>query len=121
MLPDILMLYLAGVGLLITGIVVFIFWKIARRHGMISRSLNLKLLAIRFGQYPQTGQELNLQQIKEKVALMEQFYSHVHSLRSNPWHRLLYGKPTFALELTVPHVGEELSFYIAVPRRYRLW
>lgn len=103
-----LLLLLAGAGVLI----VFL-----RRQGFISRSFNLALLLVRFAP-PVTAQELNLQQIREKIALMEQLYSHLLIIRDPWWRSLLYGRPSFALELTIPSVGEEISFYVAMPRRF---
>ncbi len=95
-------------------ILLFLRNKIMRR-GLVSRSLNLVLLSVRFATLP--PQEMNLQQLREKIALMEQFYSHLYTLRDKWWRVLFYGRPNFALEVTVPHVGEEISFYVAVPRR----
>ncbi|MDP3710847.1 MAG: type IV secretion system DNA-binding domain-containing protein [bacterium] len=48
---------------------------------------------------------------------MEQFYSSLSLIKDKFWRNFLYGRPTFALELTVPSVGEEISFYIGVPKR----
>ncbi len=108
-------LYLA-ILILATGLfALLILQKKFRRRGLISRSLNLELLLVRFVRQP--PQELSLQQVREKIALMEQFYAHLEGLRDSWWRTLLYGKPVFALELTIPHVGDELSFYVAVPRR----
>ncbi|MBI2640315.1 MAG: type IV secretion system DNA-binding domain-containing protein [Candidatus Sungbacteria bacterium] len=90
------------------------------RRGLISRSLNLELLLVRFSPVAPSPQEPTMQQIREKIALMEQFYSHLHLIRDNWWRKLLYGKPTFSLELTIPSIGEEISFYVAVPRRLRM-
>ncbi len=108
-------LYLVGIFIVVATVIVFLLLRGFSRRVLISRSLNLSLLLVRFSPLPQ--QELNLQQIREKIALMEQFYANLHSLRDKWWRNLLYGKPTFSLELTVPSVGEEISFYVAVPRR----
>lgn len=91
------------------------------RRGLISRSLNLELLAVRFQPFyqmqQQNQQEPGIQQIREKIALMEQFYANLYGIRENSFRTFLYGKPTFAMELTIPHIGEELLFYVAVSRR----
>lgn len=74
------------------------------------------LLAIRFPNQPPA--DLPLQQMREKIALMEQCYAHLGSIRDTVWWApLLYGPPSFALELNIPVVGEELAFYVAVSRR----
>lgn len=92
------------------------------RRGLLSRSLNLELITVRFTPYEArqnaSQQNENLQQIREKIALMEQCYVNLHQIRDSLRHTILYGKPVFALELAIPSLGEELAFYIAVPRRF---
>lgn len=92
--------------------------KVILKQGLVSRSLNLILLSVRFAIPP--PQEMNVQQLREKIALTEQFYTHLFTISDKWWRVLFYGRPTFALEVTVPHVGEEISFYVAVPRRLKL-
>ena len=87
------------------------------RAGLVSRALNLQLIAVRFSPV-NPDKELSMQQIREKIALMEQFYAHLHDIRDSWFSALLYGKPVFALELTIPSVGEEISFFVAMPRRF---
>lgn len=87
------------------------------RAGLVSRALNLQLIAVRFSP-PTPEKEPSIQQIREKIALMEQFYSHLHEIRDSWFSVLLYGRPVFALELAIPSVGEEISFFVAVPRRF---
>lgn len=108
-------LYIGTLVVAIVLVVLLLARKEILRRGLVSRSLNLVLLSVRFSVPP--PQEMNLQQLREKIALMEQFYSHLYTLRDKWWKVLFYGHPTFALEVTVPHVGEEISFYVAVPRR----
>lgn len=103
------------------AVLLFVFYlarRIFRKRGMVSRSLNQQLISVRFAQAQPTQQEPNIQQIREKISLMEQFYSSLSLIRDKPWKVLFYGRPTFSLELTVPSVGEEISFYVALPRRF---
>lgn len=96
----------------------FFLRVILRRKGLLSRSLNLALLAVRLPPAEQQGNaEPSLTQIREKIALMEQLYANLHEIRDSGLRTFFYGTPVFALELTVPHIGEELIFYLAVPRR----
>lgn len=89
-----------------------------KRKGLISRSLNLALLAVRM---PPVERESNAEpsqaQLRERISHMEQLYANLHEIRDSGWRNFFYGKTMFALELTVPHIGEELVFYVAVPRR----
>ena len=99
------------------GFVILLLLKqIFSRRGLISRSLNMELLLVRFAPMQPTERE-GIQQIREKIALMEQLYANLYEVHDSWWRTFVYGKPAFSLELTVPAKGEELSFYIAVPRR----
>lgn len=111
----IFILYIVAVLSAVFFVTIVIVRKKMMVQGVISRSLNLELLLVRFGPLPQ--QELSLQQMREKIALMEQFFANLHLIRDSWWRVFLYGKPVFALEITVPAVGEEISFFVAVPRR----
>jgi len=111
-------IYILAFFLLAVLIAVIIIRGRLRRQGAISRSLNLELLAVRFPPLPASGQEPSMQQIREKIALMEQFYSHLSLIRDKWWRTVFYGKPIFSLELSIPSLGEELTFYVAVPRRF---
>lgn len=113
-------LYLLLIFVIVLALLAVLILRGYARRGLISRSLNLELLLVRFSPVAPSPQEPTMQQIREKIALMEQFYSHLHLIRDNWWRKLLYGKPTFSLELTIPSIGEEISFYVAVPRRLRM-
>lgn len=112
-----LFLFLGIFALITIGGVFFAFVFFLRKRGGLVRALNLQLLVVRLMPHAPTDQQ-NVGQIREKIALMEQFYSHLFAMREKWWTALAYGKPVFTLELTVPQVGEELSFYIAVSRRF---
>jgi len=88
-----------------------------RRRGVIARSLNMTLLSVRLPPVHLEPMQSGVQHIRERVALMEQLYGNLHQIRDSALHSFFYGRPVFALELTVPHIGEEMSFYLAVPRR----
>lgn len=116
------LLYIAVVGIVIAAIAILLFRLRVVRRGVLSRSLNLELLIVRFApheiQQNTPQQNENLQQAREKIALMEQCLVNLHEIRDSFFHTLLYGKPVFGLELTVPAASEELAFYLAVPRRF---
>ena len=95
----------------------FVFKRRIAKKGLVSHSLNLSLLLVRFPPH-HSAQELTQQQIRERIAMMESLYANLSSFREGMVAEFLHGRPSFALELTVPSVGEELHFYVAVPRRY---
>lgn len=112
-----LYLYLAAVFLLAGGAVVFIFWRRLAKRDEVWRSLNLRLFKVTLprARAPEGG--LALAQIREGIAAMEKVFANLQSVRASGWRSWVSGQPSFALELTVPHLGEEISFYIAVPRK----
>ncbi|OGZ97060.1 MAG: hypothetical protein A2679_03785 [Candidatus Sungbacteria bacterium RIFCSPHIGHO2_01_FULL_54_26] len=97
---------------------IFFMRLVLRRKGLISRSLNLALLAVRLPPVLQEGNaEMTQAVMRERISHMEQLYANLHDIRDAGFRSFFYGPAMFALELTVPHIGEELIFYIAVPRR----
>ncbi|MEK7082078.1 MAG: type IV secretory system conjugative DNA transfer family protein [Patescibacteria group bacterium] len=110
------LVYLVFVSLVAFALLIFLLRAWLRRRNLLMRSLNLDLLSVRFPQV-QTEQQMSVAQSREKIALMEQLYANMHMVRDKWWRAALYGRPSFALELSVPRVGEELSFFLAVPRR----
>lgn len=111
-----LFIYLIFVSLIIFGLAGFLVRALIRRRNLLIRSLNLDLLSIRFPSVA-SEQQMSVAQAREKIALMDQLYANLFMVRDKWWRVAFYGRPSFALELTVPHIGEELSFYVAVPRR----
>ena len=118
---DILFSFLGIVLVAILLALAFIFLARKRmlRRGLVSHSLNLSLLLVRFPPYVKKDTD-QLQNIREKIAMMETFYANLTHVKEGLWTEFLYGRPSFALELTIPSVGEELHFYVAVPRRRAL-
>lgn len=81
----------------------FVLWfvrRVAARH--TRELLSLKLFSIRFPRNPsREGKDL-----KQEIALSEQLFSALLSL-----------KRPVVFEVAVPHVGDEISFYAAIPER----
>jgi len=109
--------YLVFVSAVALGLIVLFLRILLKRRMLLTRSLNLELLTVRFPGVQGAEQQTNVAQMREKIALMDQLYANLHMVRDKWWRVALWGRPSFALELSVPHVGEELSFYIAMPRR----
>lgn len=112
-----LILYVAAVVIIGAG---FLAWwtgrRFSRRH-QIWRSLNLQLLLVAFPKIHEAQSQLMPDQIREKIGMMENVFANLKNVKDSAWREFWYGAPSFALELTVPHIGEEISFYIAVPKR----
>jgi hypothetical protein len=58
------------------------------------------------------------EEVQGPAALMEHFYRTIGNLSSKGTSKFKYGNPYIALEMAVHHVGEEIHFYIAVPREF---
>lgn len=87
-----------------------------RTRGSIARALGMSLFLVTL---PRSTDEAGKQKSdKELIAVMEQLYASLSNIHAKGWNRFLYGEPYVALEMSVHHVGEEIHFYIAVPRSY---
>jgi len=77
---------------------------------LFSVALPRDLAAVGAGQQQRTEKEL--------ISIMEQLYSSFSNIHSKGWNKFIYGEPYISLEMAVNHVGEEIFFYMAVPRNY---
>ena len=109
--------YLVSFGIiLIAGFALFDSFK---SKGKIARALNMSLFLVTLpkGGDPSTvsGQ---VRPEKELISAMDQLYSSFSSLHSSGWNKFIYGDPYIVLEMAVHHIGEEIHFYVAVPKTY---
>lgn len=108
--------------LLVLAILFLIAWIVLgkfRTQGSLARALNMSLFLITVPREtirPGSGQASDSQYEKQLIAVMEQLYSSFTNLHSKGWNKFLYGEPYIALEMAVHHVGEEILFYIALPK-----
>ena len=90
-----------------------------RTKGHIARALNMSLFLITLPRDPSTGSGQGQQRTeKELISVTEQLYSSFSNIHSRGWNKFIYGEPYISLEMAVHHVGEEIFFYIAVPKTY---
>ncbi|OGN08810.1 MAG: hypothetical protein A3J46_06455 [Candidatus Yanofskybacteria bacterium RIFCSPHIGHO2_02_FULL_41_11] len=90
-----------------------------RTKGSIARALNMSLFLISVPRDIPTGSGQGQQRTeKELVSVMEQLYSSFSNIHSKGWNKFIYGEPYISLEIAVHHVGEEIFFYMAVPKTY---
>lgn len=101
----------------LAGLVVFSFavWMAIRVRARreVRQSFRMKLFQVILPPYA-TKDPLSLEQLREKIALMEKLYANLHDAGPSGW--FFRPKFSFALEITVPHIGEEIVFYVAAPR-----
>jgi len=99
--------------LLIGGLVLILIIEKRRKGGLIMRALNMSLFSIRIPK--ETKEDLSVEEKKNKIAVMEQFLSSLGALHDKVKK---YGQPYIVLEMAVPFSGSEISFYLAVPKKY---
>lgn len=89
----------------------------ARTQKQVATALDLALYTVLVPQEnPDTAKEKEAKPLKEAIAVMEQLYAGMVAIKENKGFSFTRQQPTFTLELSLPSVGEEISFYIAVPR-----
>jgi len=91
-----------------------------RTKGHIARALNMSLFLITLPRDLPGTTAGQAQQRTEKdlISVMEQLYSSFSNIHSKDWNKFIYGEPYISLEMAVHHVGEEIFFYMAVPKTY---
>jgi hypothetical protein len=82
----------------IVGVGLFIFWRKKIKKVLVDQ-LSMKLFLVKLPRESKEGREL-----KKEISISEQLIAALASFK----------KP-FAFEIAVPHVGEEIHFYISVP------
>lgn len=113
-----LLLFLAGVMGILALLLAALFSHY-KKGGLLARSLNMSLFLIRLPkEIPKEG-DLKKQD-KELIGVMEQLFSSFGTMRSSGFKKFIYGEPHLALELAVHHIGEEIHYYLGVPKTYEL-
>src|SRR3990167_4990922 len=50
---------------------------------------------------------------------MEQLYGSLTNIHAKGWNKFIYGEPYISLELSVQNTGQEIEFFVAVPKSYK--
>ncbi len=82
---------------------------------MIFSSLNFVLLEIRF---PKILESADINKEKEKLLVMEQFYNSLNTILQKE-KGFFSPKPHMVFEIAVPEEGEEIGFYLALPKKFQ--
>lgn len=108
-----------GATLFLVLLVTFFFVMRKRRKNTLDRSLDMALFLIKLPRYENIGKDQ--EEEKKMVSKMEQFYANFLYLDNGDsfLSRFFYGPPRVVLEIA-SEVGEgDISFYIALPSRYK--
>jgi type IV secretory pathway TraG/TraD family ATPase VirD4 len=116
------MITIAAFGLIsfITG-TILILKSIFGYKELINISMNEDLEVVRVTKnYDKEQHKQNPDLWKEEIGEMEQLLASFVQLKDTSvlFKKMFYGKPTIALEISNPAEGEEILFYISVPRKF---
>ncbi|MBI4708785.1 MAG: DUF87 domain-containing protein [Candidatus Portnoybacteria bacterium] len=94
----------------------WLVYEAARSKGSVFRALNMGLFLISL---PRAQKQEGSPQKSEKevIAVMEQLYSALTGFKQSAKDAFVYGPLTVVFEMAVPHFGQEISFYLAAPKR----
>ena len=101
----------------IIGISILMFIITRRKGGQLTRSLNMSLFLITLPKKIKKGEGEVSKSQKEIIAIMEQFYSSLSNIKETK-DVFFYGQPHIVFEIATPQIGEEIAFYMSVPRKY---
>jgi len=79
----------------------------------------MKLFLVTVPKEVSESEEKQKKSDKDRIAVAEQFLSSLVQIKPRSlWKKFCYGSPSIVFEIAVPHIGEEIYFYVAVPRGY---
>lgn len=101
------------------GVVVWVLGRILRERARLKRMLDVEMLQVLL------PKDLGVDEkeegvgadIKERIAVAEQFLSTMASLPSKGWDRWLYGRPVVVFEIVAQDNGK-IGFYAGTERRF---
>jgi len=113
-------LFLATILLALVIVVVgsLIFVHRLKIKGRLTRALNMSLFLITLPKKKVKKEEGEAPKSeKEIISVMEQLYASLSNIRETK-DIFIYGQPHLVFEIATPQIGEEIAFYLALPRGY---
>lgn len=113
------MLYLFIGAVIIMGVIaVFVVRMIMQMHRreQIAYSLNLVTLLVSLPIHKQ--KQAGPEEIKKIISVMEQFYTGIVQVEKGWIKGMFAGSSALSFEMVLPAIGEEIHFYLSVPRKY---
>ncbi len=105
-----------GLAICTAGLAVWLAVEAIKSKGSIFRALSMSLFLITLPRVKKT-EGSQQKSDKEIIAVMEQLYSALGSFKEKQKDAFVYGPMTIVFEMAVPHFGQEISFFLAVPKR----
>ncbi|TSC71455.1 MAG: hypothetical protein G01um101470_594, partial [Parcubacteria group bacterium Gr01-1014_70] len=109
---------LASIAVAGIGGAAWFFVQKALQHRRVADSLQSVLYAILLPQENSKNSEQDRKDPKDVISIMEQFYAGLSSREEIHTLGFLTDRPSFALEIALPSIGEETMFFAAVPRKW---
>lgn len=107
------------IPLFLAAIFVFL-WHIrsSRKKGEVTHSLNMALLLVTVPLHRKKDVQAKEEE-QRLIGVMEQFYSSISQSNKGSWMETAFsGVSAVTFEIAVHNVGEEVHFYMSVPRKY---
>ncbi len=119
MTTDISFYFFSFLGVLVLTALtyLFIFLKKLQRKEEINYSLQLALLLVVVPLYRKDKQVGDVE-MKKLIGVMEQFYAGIAQVKEGWVKGMFKGPSALSFEIVLPAMGEEVHFYLAVPRKY---
>ncbi|MEK7519793.1 MAG: DUF87 domain-containing protein [Patescibacteria group bacterium] len=99
----------------VVGYIVFALRTLQTKTDL-NYSLNLVLLLVAVPLHK--TKELQGEEIKKLIGVMEQFYAGIGAVREGWLKGMFRGPSALSFEMVLPSIGEEVHFYLCVPRKY---
>src|SRR3990167_4891538 len=97
-----------------------LFIQRIKKMGLLTRSLNMSLFLITMPIERLDREKSSPDEFKKIIGVMEQFYASLAGLLEKGfWHNFIYGQPYLSFEIAIQNIGEEITFYLAAPKKYQ--
>lgn len=118
-MPLLLALPLSILAAVAAGIALWLLWRTLREHALLRRLLDIEMLQVMLPKdiEREEREEGIGEQIKERIAVAEQWLSTLTNLPSSWWDQVLYGRPLIVFEIVAREDGV-IAFYAGTERRY---
>lgn len=97
-----------------------ILWRVMKEHARFRRALDIEMIQVLLPKDTTTETEEGGgvgEEVKEPIAVAEQFFSILSRLPSSWWDRMLYGQPIVVFEI-VAHEDGVIRFYAGTEHRF---
>jgi len=118
---DLNQIFLLATLLLALAIIVvggLLFVRQLKNKGRLTRALNMSLFLITLPKKKVKREEGEAPKSeKDIISVMEQLYASLNNIRETK-DVFIYGQPHLVFEIATPQIGEEIAFYLSLPRGY---